>query len=153
MSWWLFNYDALDQSLESPESPANQQMAVEEEQSTQSKVKDIITDQNEDLPSTEVPQLDDDIAEFKYRNLKRLMSTRIDTLDEYQLGMVVQQIVNELPEMVSMGKMHPFDATFAHTQAMAKQDLQLQAFEVEAIKQNYMDLYPFRINSGMLDLH
>ena len=81
------------------------------------------------------------------------MSTRINTLDEYELEMVVQQIISQLPEMVNLGLMHPFDATFAHTQTMSKQGHKLQEGEVKAIKRNYIDLYPFPINSGMLDLH
>lgn len=100
-----------------------------------------------------VAQLDADLAEFKYQNLKRLMSTPIDTLDDYQLEMIVQQIIDALPDMVGMGQMHPLDATLAHTQALARQDRELQALEVETIRQNYMNLYPFPVNSNRVDLH
>ena len=107
----------------------------------------------EALRYSEISALDDEFAEFKYQNLQRLMSSRIDTLDPYQLEMIVQQILSELPEMVSAGQIHPFDATFAHTQAVSRQGNKLQGFEVEALKRSYAELYPYPINSSLLDLH
>jgi hypothetical protein len=122
-----------------------------------------VKDHPEASPASEMPkhaaesemvsQLDADVAEFKYQNLRRLMATPVDTLDDYQLELVVQQIINALPEMVAMGQMHPFDATLAHVQAIAKQDREIQASEFETIKQNYMNSYPFPINSNRVDLH
>lgn len=92
-------------------------------------------------------------TEFRYENLKRLMSMRTDSLDEYQLEMVVQQIIHELPKLVSLGKMHPLDATLAHTQAIAKLKHVTIKDDVETINQKYIELYPFPINTSQLDLH
>ncbi len=151
MAWWWLSQSELDQAL--AVSVNAQPIRIYGSEKFQPLVEKVAVEKREEMPPTEVHQLDEEFVEFKYRNLKRLMSTRIDTLDEYQLEMVVQQIINELPEMVSIGQMHPLDATFAHTQAMTRKNHEFQAREVEAINKKYMDLYPFPINSNLLDLH
>ena len=150
MSWWWLSQSEPDQAQT---KTTNEEVVHNETDRLQLLFEGNVAKETEALPSSEMSPLDEEFAEFKYKNLKRLMSTRIDTLDDYQLEMVVQQIISELPEMVSAGQIHPFDATFAHTQAMLKQGHKLQGFEVEAIKQNYGDLYPFPINSSLLELH
>ncbi len=149
VSWWL----SRSESDKASDIPKNEQTIDNKMDGLQALVEEKSVDEVDGLSSVVLPPMDENVVEFKYRNLKRLMSTRIDTLDEYQLEMVAQQIISQLPEMVNMGLMHPFDATFAHTQIMSKQSHRLQAFNVETIKQNYMDLYPFPINSSQLDLH
>lgn len=162
MCWWWLSQSEPGQVQKKPKNDQNidnettqdpQKIRAYGADGLQPLAEESVDEESAEMPASEVPQLDEDIAEFKYKNLKRLMSTRIDSLDAYQLEMVVQQIIIELPEMVSMGQMHPLDATFVHTQAMARNHHELQAFEVEAINKNYMDLYPFPINSGLLDLH
>lgn len=165
MFWWWSSRDTRTQGVEyqnlkyqdlehqGVENPENGQVITDEPLNAKPKVEGTLIGEKGTPSSAEAMPLDEDVAEFKYSNLKRLMSTRMDTLDEYQIAMVVQQILNELPEMVGLGKMHPFDATFAHIQAMARQGHELQALDVEAIRQNYIDIYPFSINSGVLELH
>ena len=161
MFWWWFNQNQVGQNelnqrelnqnelSQMPKNPEIEQVRAH----GQPLAEDRMVENEEEPVSLDVPRLDDGIVQFKFRNLKRLMSTPIDTLDEYQLEMVVQQIIIGLPDMVSIGLMHPLDATFAHTQAMARKNHKLQAFEVEAINKSYMDLYPYPINSSVLDLH
>ena len=84
-------------------------------------------------------------AEFRLENLKRLMATPVRQVSNLEKLMIVEQILGELPYLVSEGELHPFDATLAHVKAVAHQDIELQEAEVEAIKDEYLALYPLSV--------
>jgi hypothetical protein len=81
-------------------------------------------------------------AEFRLENVNRLMSKPLSRLTAYQKHMIVEQILTELPFLVSSGELHPLDATLAHIRAKAHQQQSLPEYEVEAIRDEYIAMYP-----------
>ena len=94
VSWWWPSQSELDQA---PKKATYEQLIENETDGSQSLVENGVVAETEELVYSEMPQLDENVAEFKYKNLKRLMSIRVDALDEYQIEMVVQQLISQLP--------------------------------------------------------
>jgi hypothetical protein len=83
---------------------------------------------------------------FRLQNLEKLMATQISSISEVEKHIVIEQILAELPELVKLGVLHPFDATLAHIKARERQNARLEADQVENLQQMYVNLYPSAIS-------
>lgn len=84
-------------------------------------------------------------AEFRLRNVEKLMALPISRLTELQRDLAIDHILSELPFLVGKGRMHPFDALFAHVKALERKNIKLEDEELKKIETMYAGLYPYSI--------
>lgn len=84
-------------------------------------------------------------AAFRLRNVEKIMALPITRLTDVEKDLAIGQILSELPYLVRKGRMHPFDAVFAHVKALERQDVKLEEEDVKNIKAKYVGLYPYSI--------
>lgn len=147
-------YSVNENTLSSPVATENMSAKQNLSSEPESPIHESAGEQlSEEMESASAHEIDDEEADFRYHNLEKLMSRSVTGMDPYEQEMLMEQIINELPEVVKSGRMHPFDAVVAHAQILKRQGVPYDHARMEALKAEYMSTYPLALRQPHSEMH